>query len=266
MLVAWSGLEIGGVFGGNGDREIFGQRLEVGDFGDAPNSYSTLQASNGAWHSLGSPLFLGAQVDGDGNGTPSANATGDDVRDSDDEDGVTLEALVPGSSSNVRVVASRRGKLDAFVDFNRDGDFADAGEILFISVVVNAGANSLSFDVPVNAVPGRTFARFRLSTAGGLSFGARAADGEVEDYAVPIQKVCVGTASHDVLRLRPAPGQPGAVVCNRVTGIQETTLQTFGPAEPVVVMGLAGNDSRAAFCSTGVRAMTDSKVAPATIC
>ena len=242
-LVAWSGREIGGVFGSNGDQEIFGQRFEVGDFGDAPDSYSTLQASNGAWHSLGTPLFLGAGVDGDGNGAPSPNANGDDLRDRDDEDGVTLEPLVPGSSSTVRVVASRRGKLDAFIDFNRDGDFADAGEKIFNSVAVAAGTNTLTFDVPVSAVAGRTFARFRLSTAGGLSFAARAADGEVEDYAVQVNKVCIGTSGNDVLRIRTATGQPAAAVCNRVIGNQETTLQTFGPAESVIVMGLGGSDS-----------------------
>lgn len=241
FLVVWEGTETGAGFG-NSDQEIFGQRFEVGDFGDAPNSYSTLQTSDGAWHRLGTPLFLGAGVDGDGDGAPSANATGDDVRGNDDEDGVTLEALIPGSSSTVRVVASQRGRLDAFVDFNGDGDFADSGEKIFNSVTVAAGDNSLTFDVPAAALAGRTFARFRLSTAGGLSFGARAEDGEVEDYSVQIQKVCFGTAGNDVLRLRTAPTHPGAVVCNRVTGNRETTLQTFGPAEPVIVMGLAGSD------------------------
>ncbi len=49
-----------------------------------------------------------------------------------------------------------------------------------------AGANALSVAVPLDATTGATFARFRLSSAGGLTPTGSAADGEVEDYAVII--------------------------------------------------------------------------------
>jgi hypothetical protein len=42
------------------------------------------------------------------------------------------------------------------------------------------------FDVPDTAVAGTTFARFRVSTAGGLDATGEAPDGEVEDYAVEV--------------------------------------------------------------------------------
>src|SRR5439155_23209368 len=46
--------------------------------------------------------------------------------------------------------------------------------------------NHLSFAIPGTATPSNTFARFRFSTGGHLSFDGPAADGEVEDYQVTI--------------------------------------------------------------------------------
>ena len=50
--------------------------------------------------------------------------------------------------------------------------------------------NPLSFPVPAGAVvTGQTFARFRLSTTGGLTPEGLAVDGEVEDYALDRKSV-----------------------------------------------------------------------------
>ncbi len=241
FLVVWDGLDNGGALG-DGEKEIFGQRFEIGDFGDAPDSYATRLANNGAWHRLGTPLFLGAGVDGDNDGLPTANARGDDTTDSDDEDGVTIGVLSPGSTNTISVVASASGKLDAFVDFNRDGDFADLGEKIFQSMAVAAGSNSLSFSVPAGAKRGNTFARFRLSTAGGLSFGGRASDGEVEDYRVHVQEMRLVAQGNNVLFIRPVVDQPGTVVGNRMAGAWELPLQSFGPSEPIIVNAVDGDD------------------------
>ncbi|MEZ4942952.1 MAG: Calx-beta domain-containing protein [Saprospiraceae bacterium] len=158
------------------------------DFGDAPDpTYPTLLASNGARHN-GSNLKLGNLNDGDSNGQPTATANGDDTdADGDDEDGVALPAtLVTNTMADITVNASGAGRLDAWVDFNANGSFADPGEQIFASQIVAAGNNPLNFNVPPGAVPGNTFARFRLSSAGGLSFTGLAPDGEVEDYQVGI--------------------------------------------------------------------------------
>ena len=48
------------------------------------------------------------------------------------------------------------------------------------------GTNSLTFNIPNDALAGPTFARLRLSTGGGLQPFGGAADGEVEDYVVTI--------------------------------------------------------------------------------
>ncbi len=157
------------------------------DFGDAPDpTYPTLLASDGARHTLGA-LFLGAVIDHEADGQPSAGADGDDLAGSDDEDGVAFTTpLLAGTSAGVDVTASASGKLDAWVDFNGDGDWLDAGEQIFTGQAVLAGVNSLAFAVPPGAAEGATYARFRVSTAGGLAPTGAAADGEVEDYVVTV--------------------------------------------------------------------------------
>ncbi|MGB4849840.1 MAG: Calx-beta domain-containing protein, partial [Saprospiraceae bacterium] len=162
------------------------------DWGDAPSAaqsgfagtYPTLLANNGARHSeLPGGLHLGTTVDADLDGQPNGTATGDGA----DEDGVILPAfLITGTSANFTVNASAAGKLDAWVDFNRDGDWADVGEQIFTNLSVVSGSNPLSFAVPAGASVGTSFSRFRLSTAGGLLVTGLASDGEVEDYQVSI--------------------------------------------------------------------------------
>ncbi len=81
------------------------------------------------------------------------------------------------------------GSLDAWIDFNSDGDWNDSGEQIFASQALTAGVNSLSFSVPASAAAtSQTFARFRFSSAGGLSDTGLCVDGEVEDYEVAIYK------------------------------------------------------------------------------
>ena len=98
------------------------------DFGDAPDpTYPTLLASDGARHVIVSGLYLGAGVDGDADGQPDATATGDDNDGNDDEDGVVFtSSLIPGYTASVDVTASAPGTLNAWMDFNGDGDWADA--------------------------------------------------------------------------------------------------------------------------------------------
>jgi hypothetical protein len=162
------------------------------DWGDAPTAaqsgfsgtYPSSLANNGARHgaALGG-LRLGASIDADLDGQPNATASGDGA----DEDGVTLPGvLVLNNNADITVNASAAGNLNAWIDFNRDGDWADAGEQVFTNQNVVAGDNNLSFAVPGGASLGGTFARFRLTTAPGASFDGLAADGEVEDYAVNI--------------------------------------------------------------------------------
>ncbi len=158
------------------------------DFGDAPDpGYPTSNANDGARHEVVGGLFLGASVDTETDGHPSPVADGDDINNDDDEDGVAFtSSLTPVSSATIEVVASAQGLLNAWIDFNRDGDWDDAGEQVFTDVPLIAGLQSLDFSVPAGANSGQSHARFRINSTGGLAPGGYASDGEVEDYSVTI--------------------------------------------------------------------------------
>jgi hypothetical protein len=132
-------------------------------------------------------LFLGARVDTESNGAPSADATGDDTRGTpDDEDGVTIGALVRGTNADITVVASQAGYLDAWIDWDGNGVW-EADERIHASRAVAAGTTVLSVPVPATAKLGTSYARFRLSnSATPLEPTGTAAAGEVEDYQVQI--------------------------------------------------------------------------------
>ncbi|NBB23495.1 hypothetical protein GVN20_29420, partial [Runella sp. CRIBMP] len=160
------------------------------DFGDAPDTYNTLLSNNGARHNTSIAFHLGATVDGDVDGQPTSTGNGDDIdAEGDDDDGVTLpSAFITGTTANITVNASGAGFLNAWVDFNNDGDFGDMGEQVFTNQALATGDNNLTIAVPSGAVPALTFARFRYTTATVMtpSFVGLQTTGEVEDYQVNI--------------------------------------------------------------------------------
>ncbi len=162
------------------------------DYGDASDSYATLKSSDGPRHTLGGGLFLGSTVDADSDGQPTENANGDDIDQlPNDEDGLaTIPRFVVGQSVDFDVHASAAGKLDGWIDLNRNGVFDHPAEHLGggSSLDVDAGSNTITFAVPNDAKPGATYMRLRVSTSGGLSPIGLATDGEVEDYYVVIRK------------------------------------------------------------------------------
>jgi len=175
--------------------EAAGSRL---DWGDAPDpTYPTLSANNGASHVIVGP-FLGDLTDapdGEADGKPHATALGDDVVDgADDEDGVTIPLLAVGAASNIRVevnsVGGTGGVVDAWIDFDADGTWQHPGERIFSSFLAD-GVHSIPVTPPAESALGQTFARFRISTAGGLAPGGAAPDGEVEDHEAFIEEATV---------------------------------------------------------------------------
>lgn len=168
----------------DGEVEDYSVFVESLDWGDAPESYGTTWASNGPRHriidGLGS-VFLGTNGSSDIDGQPSAGANADTK-----DDGITIaSSLQAGTTVSIIVDAFRAGKLDAWLDFDGNGVFG-TGEKIFDSVNVVGGDNELSFNLPGTAAIGTTYARFRISSGGGLAPTGYAPDGEVEDYAVEI--------------------------------------------------------------------------------
>jgi ELWxxDGT repeat protein len=160
------------------------------DFGDAPASYGTLLANDGARHSIVIGFHLGAALDFDADGQPDSGASLDDIdHPVDDEDGVAFNSPVEvGGTATVDVTAGAAGLLDAWVDFDLDGVFQHPAEQIFADEPLAIGVNSLSFAVPAGPA-GATFSRFRFSSAGGLAPTGAAPDGEVEDHALDLEVV-----------------------------------------------------------------------------
>jgi GEVED domain/Right handed beta helix region/Dockerin type I domain/HYR domain len=169
--------------------DVIGQR----DYGDAPATYPVRLQDNGARHgndsSVPNTVFLGSGHGVENNGVPSENASSDT-----NDDGVTFVTTlfanpVSPTLASARVVASTASRLNAWIDFNADGDWSDEGEQISFDASLVAGANDIPISVPVGASVGQTFARFRVSSQQGLAPTGQAIDGEVEDYAVTISSV-----------------------------------------------------------------------------
>ncbi len=210
------------------------------DFGDAPTTadtpYPTSLSQNGARHRIVTGVYLGNDVDDDLDGQPSAMAGGDDDDGFDDEDGVLFTSEIRAcQTADLTVSASTTGFLDAWLDFNGDGDWQDANEHLFSAQRLNPGANDLVFTVPCDATYSENrYMRFRFSTTGSSQPQGPAANGEVEDYRVTVYEplpVC------PELTLQPENHQvcPGAVVTFQVSadGSAPFTYQWFHDGRPI---------------------------------
>jgi hypothetical protein len=160
------------------------------DFGDAPASYPTLLADDGARHGAIGPT-LGVVRDVESDGHPSTLANGDDsVGMPNDEDGVSIPPLVQDQSATLefQVNGAPEGGpaawVDGWIDWNGNETW-DAGELV-VSGSYHDGIHSVTVTPPANASVGSTFARFRINTAGALQPTGPAQDGEVEDHRVTI--------------------------------------------------------------------------------
>ena len=108
-----------------------------------------------------------------------------------DNDGDVLSFLNPLAPNGAELIVNTvgGGLLDAWVDFNGDGDFIDPEEQVLASAVVLDGQNIVNLFAPntvavLNNGTGHTWARFRLSSTGNQLPEGVVIGGEVEDYRV----------------------------------------------------------------------------------
>lgn len=158
------------------------------DVGDAPASYGN------PTHTI-TGIRLGASVDADGSLLNNATATGDDTNNTDDEDGVTLTPLLPTGEITIVPVDIQNGSgfLNVWFDWNADGDFVDAGEQMVTNQAVAAGTTNLNIAVPLTAIIGPTFARFRVCSNNAALDNCSTPrgtvqSGEVEDYQFTVSR------------------------------------------------------------------------------
>ena len=208
------------------------------DFGDAPETtatkYPVRLARNGARNVVTETLRLGNTIDAETDGRPNSTATGDGA----DEDGVTLPRLTIGTTVNLTVAVKappeRRVHLNAWVDFNRDGDWDDAGERIAENLSVFDGNNFVSLVIPSGLVAGNVFGRFRLTTLAGYGYAGFAADGEVEDYAMPLVTPSLPPGGFGFTQAAPGVGSmnvsSGSLVKSTSAGSAKAPLSPEGEA------------------------------------
>ena len=185
------------------------------DWGDAPDGaaapgYPTMSFNDGANHVIDGP-WLGDDddyPDAELNGQPESNALGDDLDieplfslgpPNDDENGVSIPPMYQGQPGDITLkVNGGGGYVDAWIDYNNDMFWQASEKICWW--FLPDGTHTISFNVPDDAVPGQTFARFRISKDG-ISYPWGPADsGEVEDYQVAIYEYCGQCTGKEFIR------------------------------------------------------------------
>ncbi|MFT6448402.1 MAG: outer membrane protein OmpA-like peptidoglycan-associated protein [Oleispira sp.] len=204
--------------GGNGQTNVGSNAFVTlnTDYGDAPNSYGTVSGGIGVYHSfrdnnfdgeigVSETLLLGAIIDGEGGGNPSAGADSDDLSAQDDEDGITNLADIDPNATNYSIGSSdifitnqlgETATLHAWLDFDKNGTF-DADEYTSITVADGLINQNPASELSWSSVPGlssvspgsTTYLRFRLTTDTSITSASAtgaANNGEVEDYAITV--------------------------------------------------------------------------------
>nr|CAA6817215.1 MAG: Conserved repeat domain-containing protein [uncultured Thiotrichaceae bacterium] len=178
--------------------------LSVYDYGDAPDSYGTLEASGGAKHEIIPGLSLGAIVDDEDGTLTNADANADDNNGESDEDGYMVTTLTEGEDPDwtVSVIndTGSSANLVCWVDYDGNGLFATDGTESGSATVASAtGTQTITLNMPeipdtavddnLDAGTGKSesYARCRLSTDPTLDASTPAGamiDGEVEDRKI----------------------------------------------------------------------------------
>ncbi|MFK7800389.1 MAG: GEVED domain-containing protein [Anaerolineae bacterium] len=155
------------------------------DYGDAPGSYGDAQ------HRIIEGIQLGNSIDSEAIALNSADATGDDITGSDDEDGIVFPNGAIGhltQTVNLNITARNSAHLDAWVsgwiDWNQDGDFNDSNEKFLTNELIPLSASDqviqTQLSVPANAACDETMLRVRISSDP-VDASENADSGEAED-------------------------------------------------------------------------------------
>ncbi|PWN67792.1 hypothetical protein C1638_004125 [Chryseobacterium oncorhynchi] len=206
----------------------------ISDFGDAPDTYKTVLASNGAQHTVSlydatnntSALMIGSKIDLENDGFPNANANGDDTNNINDENSVTLPVLTTVDTSysiTVPVVNSTGvgANIKAWIDFNKNGIF-DAAESVTAVVANGATSVTLTWTALSGLTLGDTYYRIRIAKVSseianptGVAVG-----GEVEDGKITISAPSYCTKPGD-FSLAGIPTKMGITTQTKLTGWPE---------------------------------------------
>lgn len=154
------------------------------DYGDLPDTYSTLNSNDGARHivPVTPNLYFGQRVGNELNGVPTSSANGDDPYSQDplqtEEDGVTFNQPAEGWKVGINedaitvAVFNNTGSpayIYAWMDFDGNGTFDGEDEFIVRGYEVPSTGNVVSYNLPL-VIPAsmyleedvQLYARFRL--------------------------------------------------------------------------------------------------------
>jgi uncharacterized repeat protein (TIGR01451 family) len=176
------------------------------DFSDAPASYGN------PVHDIVTGYRIGAVNTAETTPYANANAVGDTG-----DDGYSAGVYRRTFQTTATVtVTGTNGRLQGWVDWNGDGDFADAGEQVAINIADNGagdtnpatGTIGIAITTPPTATLTQTFARFRWSTTLDAPPSTLIlSNGEVEDYAF----TSLGVATLTTLKSSTVYNPPGTI-------------------------------------------------------
>jgi PKD repeat protein len=158
--------------------------------------------------------------------------------------------LTAGQSASLVVTNGTYGDASsyarAFIDYNRDNDFNDAGET--IGTVVTLAANqsyTINFTVPVTINPGPTILRVRRYFTGAANGGTlNACDstnyGETEDYGIVLQPSVTLTANFSATPLNVGLNQT-VTFTDQTTNSPTSWSWSFNPPTVTFVGGTTAN-------------------------
>lgn len=159
------------------------------DYGDAPDpTYASKKSSGGPRHKVVEGMSIGPTV------TADADAR---LPYADTDDGVSFTQFVTAFTSTVTVnvqgvTLAKAGYINAWVDFNGNGIFESSEQIISPATSGRIANGDNVFDnirIPSNAVTNKPVdMRVRFSSEKDLGPNGDAIDGEVEDYAITIQR------------------------------------------------------------------------------
>jgi len=190
------------------------------DYGDAPESYGEARHEIDVTKDRELDIYtkyimLGSSVSQElaSKSSPEANR--------DDDNGVTFPELIAGSTVTIPVVITARdlsyGILNAWFDWNGDGDFLDVGEKVTPTPysIFTSGTYGIKVEIPSTAITTTpTYARFRIGANGGAT--STNSWGESEDYRITIQSSNI-KATISQVDVQTYGGSTGAIDLN-VTG------------------------------------------------
>jgi uncharacterized repeat protein (TIGR01451 family) len=180
------------------------------DFGDAPASYGN------PVHDVVTGFRIGAVNTSETAPYANANAVGDS---GDDGYSAATFRRTFVTTANVSVTGAS-GRLQAWIDWNRDGDLLDAGEQIATNVADNGAGDSnpatgvigIAITTPNTASLIQTFMRFRWSTTLDVPPSTLIiSNGEVEDYALTILGIPTLTSIKSSTVYNPTGNQPFAL-------------------------------------------------------